>query len=103
MRAGCWCMLGVEEQGWRCQVRSICSLVFRHFSVAVLLLVVVGSAVAQSDRGAIVGTVLDSSGATIANATVTATGADTGAVYKTTTTSTGAYRIPDMQVGTYNV
>jgi hypothetical protein len=84
-------------------VRSICSLVFRHFSVAVLLLVVVGSAVAQSDRGAIVGTVLDSSGATIANATVTATGADTGAVYKTTTTSTGAYRVPDMQVGTYNV
>jgi len=47
--------------------------------------------------------VLDSSGGTIANATVTATGADTGAVYKTTTTSTGAYRLPDLQVGTYNV
>src|SRR5258708_8512312 len=58
---------------------------------------------AQSDRGTIAGTVLDSSGAVVQGASVTATGANTGAVYKTTSTDTGAYRIPDMQVGVYNL
>src|SRR5260221_8278248 len=58
---------------------------------------------AQSDRGTIAGTVLDSSGAVVQGASVTATGANTGAVYKATSTDTGAYRIPDMQVGVYNL
>lgn len=83
-------------------MRSI-SLSFRHFSLAMVMLLAGGVASAQSDRGSIVGTVLDVSGGVIVNATVTATGANTGTVYKTTTTSTGAYRIPDMQVGTYNI
>jgi hypothetical protein len=83
-------------------VRSI-SVLFKHFSLAVVILLAASVATAQSDRGAIAGTVLDSSGGVVADATVTATGADTGAVYKTTTTSTGAYRLSNMQVGTYNV
>lgn len=83
-------------------MRSI-SFFFRHFSLAFVILLAAGFAAAQSDRGAIAGTVMDSSGGVIADATVTATGADTGAVYKTTTTSTGAYHISDMQVGTYNI
>ncbi|HZU44715.1 MAG TPA: TonB-dependent receptor, partial [Terriglobales bacterium] len=57
----------------------------------------------QSDRGSIAGTVLDSSGAVVVGAEVTATAVQTGAVYKTTSTSTGGYRIPDMQVGAYNI
>src|SRR5260370_22277641 len=57
----------------------------------------------QSDRGTIAGTILDSSGAVVQGASVTATGANTGAVYKTTSTDTGAYRISDMQVGNYNL
>src|SRR5205814_4514844 len=32
-----------------------------------------------------------------------ATNANTGAIYQTTSTDTGAYRIPDMQVGVYNL
>ena len=69
-----------------------------------LLLVLSGMAVrAQSDRGTIAGTVLDSSGAVVQGASVTATGANTGSVYKTTSTNTGAYRISDMQVGAYNL
>lgn len=58
---------------------------------------------AQSDRGAISGTILDSSGAAVQGATIVATGVDTGAVYKANSTDTGAYRISDMQVGTYNL
>ncbi len=60
-------------------------------------------ALAQSDRGAIAGTVLDSSGGTVQGAEITATGANTGAVYKTITSDTGAYQIPNMQVGVYNI
>jgi len=60
-------------------------------------------AVGQSDRGSIAGTILDSSGAVVAGAEITATGAQTGAVYKTTSNSTGAYRLPDLQVGSYTV
>jgi hypothetical protein len=71
--------------------------------VAFVILLAAGVAAAQSDRGAIAGTVMDSSGGVVADATVTATGADTGAVYKTITTSTGAYHISDMQVGIYNI
>src|SRR5438309_11353426 len=59
-------------------------------------------AAGQSDRGAIGGTVTDSSGAVVPGATVTATGADTGIVYKTTTTSAGSYHFLDVQVGAYN-
>jgi len=60
-------------------------------------------AAGQSDRGAIGGSILDSSGALVPGATITATGADTGVVYKTTSTSEGVYHIPNMQVGAYNV
>src|SRR5260370_23946701 len=75
----------------------------RFFSFS-LLLALSGMAVrAQSDRGTIAGTVLDSSGAVVQGASVTATGANTGSVYKTTSTNTGAYRISDMQVGAYNL
>lgn len=69
-----------------------------------VLLAISGTALmAQSDRGSIAGTVLDSSGAAVEGATVVATGSDTGASYRSTTLATGAYRITDMQVGAYNV
>jgi hypothetical protein len=75
----------------------------RFLAVAIFVLVSAGIAFCQSDRGAISGTILDSSGATVQGASITATGADTGAVYKTTSTDTGAYRISDMQLGAYNL
>ncbi len=75
----------------------------RCFAVALFVLAAATSALSQSDRGAIAGTVLDSSGGAVQGATITATNANTGAVYKTASTDTGTYRIPDMQVGVYNV
>lgn len=59
--------------------------------------------VAQSDRGAIAGTVLDSTGASVANATVTATQTETGAVNTATTGPTGGFRLYDLRLGTYKV
>ncbi|PYU66051.1 MAG: hypothetical protein DMG56_01405 [Acidobacteria bacterium] len=58
---------------------------------------------AQSDRGTIAGTVLDSSGGVVANVTVTATSTETGANYGATTGPTGGFRIQDVRVGTYDV
>src|SRR5215469_9640853 len=75
----------------------------RFLAVALLILAAATSSFSQSDRGTIAGTVQDSSGAAVQGATITATGAETGTVYTTTSTSTGAYRISDMQVGVYNI
>jgi hypothetical protein len=69
----------------------------------VVCLLVIGSAVAQSDRGAIAGSIFDSTGAAVAGAAITITGVDTGNTYKTTSTAEGVYRVPDMQIGRYNV
>ena len=75
----------------------------RFITLAFLIFISIPSASAQSDRGAIAGTILDSSGATVQGAEITATGASTGVVYKTTSSDTGAYRFSDMQVGSYNI
>jgi len=75
----------------------------RFLALALFLLATATSALSQSDRGTIAGTVLDSTGGAVQGATITATNTNTGAVYKTTSTDTGAYRIPDMQVGVYDI
>ena len=75
----------------------------RVVTVAFFVLIAAGIAAAQSDRGAIAGTILDSSGGAIQGATIVATGADTGAVYKAISTDTGAYRIINMQLGAYDL
>src|SRR5258708_18698474 len=58
---------------------------------------------AQSDRGTIAGTVLDSSGGVVADASVTATDTATSATYSATTGPTGGYRLYDLRVGVYGV
>ena len=57
----------------------------------------------QSSGGTIAGTVLDSSSALVPNVTVTAVGADTGTTYTTVSSSAGAFRFPEMQLGRYNL
>ena len=59
--------------------------------------------VAQSNQGSISGSIMDSTGALVPNAEITLTGANTGVVHKTTSSSSGAYRFPYVQVGVYNV
>ena len=74
-----------------------------NFFVGCLLVMLAAYAVAQSDRGTIAGSVLDSTGAAIKDATVTLRGIDTGAVYTTKSTGDGVYRISDVHIGKYDV
>ena len=71
--------------------------------IAILCLILSVTALAQSDRGTLAGSVLDGTGAAVGGATVTAKGANTGAVYKTTSTPEGVYRISDIAIGRYDV
>lgn len=59
--------------------------------------------VAQSDRGSISGTILDSSGAVVEGATITAKGVETGTVYTAVSTSTGAYHFTNLVLGHYDI
>ena len=75
----------------------------RILSFSLLFAFCVLAAHGQSDRGAISGTIVDTSGGVVQGASIVATGKDTGAVYRTTSNATGAYRITDMQVGAYDI
>lgn len=53
--------------------------------------------------GTILGTVTDSTGAMVSNASVTVTNAATGTAVRTTTSSSGDYQAPSLNPGTYSV
>src|SRR5712664_2520135 len=55
----------------------------------------------QGERGAFNGTVTDSTGSAVPNATVTAIQTETNVETKATTTDTGVYRMPYLPLGTY--
>src|SRR5689334_6441307 len=57
----------------------------------------------QAISGNLVGTVIDSSSAVVANANVEAMKIDTGVTTTTTTNGTGAYRFENLPVGTYRI
>jgi hypothetical protein len=71
---------------------------------AIVLIMSSMSANAQlSGKGAITGTVADSTGAVIPNATVIASNGATGIETQTTTTAAGAYNFPNLDPGIYSV
>ena len=57
----------------------------------------------QTFRGTILGTVTDSSGATVVGAAVTIKNVDTGLIRTTVSTGDGTYSVPELPVGTYTV
>lgn len=59
--------------------------------------------VAQELNGQIRGTVLDTQGAVVPGANVTATHVATNTVYNATTTGSGVFTIPNVRLGLYNV
>lgn len=61
------------------------------------------AAFGQAEAGSISGTVRDSSGAVVANATVTAKSVSTGAERSTKTGTVGQYNIPGLIPGSYDV
>src|SRR5215470_7469033 len=81
---------------------------FRHVVMLVLVsaipvLTLSVSAVAQVDRGAIVGTVTDQAGARIAGAEVTVTNVETNQSTRVTTNEEGAFAANLLRIGTYSV
>ena len=81
----------------------VCRGSWGAFAVGVLCLCMAGIAVAQSDRGGIAGSVLDSTGAAVQGAAITIKGADTGSVYRTVSSGSGSYRVNDIAIGRYDV
>ena len=57
----------------------------------------------QTFRGSILGTVTDTSGAAVSNATVTIHNVATGIDRITQTNADGSYLVPELQIGTYTV
>ena len=70
---------------------------------AALLCLLPAGATAQFENGSIVGTVRDSSGAVVPEATVTVTNTATGIVSTRTSNETGDFEVPALRVGQYNI
>jgi hypothetical protein len=73
------------------------------FWVVVCLLALPLSSFGQAVSGTLLGTVSDSTGASVANAKVTATNVATSTLFESVTNSAGNYTIPNMPPGTYTV
>ncbi|WP_263382271.1 TonB-dependent receptor [Granulicella arctica] len=71
--------------------------------IAVVFSFVASLAMAQTNEGQLAGTVLDSTGAEIANAAISAKNEATGSVYSSTSTSSGSYRFPSISLGRYTI
>ena len=76
---------------------------FRWLLPVLLAGVTVTDLTAQTSSGAIAGNIQDASGAVVPGATVTATIVATHTGSETKSTSTGAYRFPNLPLGTYTV
>lgn len=75
------------------------------FVLALLSLMALGSGLAfgQAISGNIVGTVVDSSGAVVTNASVEATNVGTGVTTAAKTGASGGYRFDNLPIGTYKI
>lgn len=82
--------------------RKALAAIFAVFS-SVLLMSGSAFAQAQATSGQIAGTVVDQTGAVVANATITATNPATGFKQTTTSNGDGEYRLVQLPPGEYNV
>jgi hypothetical protein len=72
--------------------------------LAGLLIAICGTeARAQYEDGSLIGTIHDSSGAALSNATVIVTNVNTGIVSRTATNGSGDYEVPSLHVGVYSI
>ena len=75
----------------------------RLLLIAVGLLATALAAFAQSDRGAVTGTVVDASGAVIPGVTIEAKNVGTGIAYSAGSSETGNFTLAQLPVGTYEL
>lgn len=92
----------MTQRGIIISAKTIC---LQTFGLAMLLMLLAGvsSLQAQTSTGRISGTVTDSTGAVVANATVTATNPATNEARTATTDDSGFYTVTNLLVGTYSV
>lgn len=89
-----------------CPTPVCCCKSLRSGAIALVVFVLLCLATpgfAQLDRGTILGTVLDQSGAVIPGATVQIQNQGTGFAVKLTTNTSGSFIVPELPVGTYQV
>jgi hypothetical protein len=80
------------------------TLIFRFVAIIALIIPIEHvSGQSQALNGQIEGTVLDQSGTSVPNATVTATNYGTGATRTVSTDQRGVYRIPLLPLGSYRI
>src|SRR5262245_46961303 len=89
----------VSRQGWR----RLRPRPFLLFSVLACLAAFSADVSAQTTSTTILGAVSDSKGAVVAGAKVTATNTKTGVKREATTSSTGDFSFPLLDVGVYDV
>ena len=75
----------------------------RFVFVVLMLLLAATCVLAQTFRGTVLGTVTDTSGATVSGATVKVHNVDTGLERTTQTTADGTYSAPELPFGKYTV
>ncbi len=75
----------------------------RNFLISVCAVFTAMLAFGQGANGTITGTVLDPSGAIVADAEIRITNTGTGIVFNSVSTSTGNYVAPQLPVGTYDL
>jgi len=75
----------------------------RTFLVLGITLISVMAALGQSNKGTIVGTVMDPNDALVTNAQITVKNVKTGETREATTGGDGTYTVTNLEPGTYNV
>src|SRR5580704_9514145 len=86
-----------EKKSWARDLGTGISLLI--LAIATLM----GSALGQTNQGAIAGNVSDPTGALVPNEKITAKAVSTGATYTTASSSAGSYRFPNLSIGTYDI
>jgi hypothetical protein len=95
-------MIGLSV--WNCFSKWVPGEWTRFSLVLLAVLLLAAPAVrSQGNQGALEGSVVDSSGAGVPDATLTATNAATGINFKTTTGADGLFAFPVLPVGTYTI
>lgn len=84
-------------------LRILSASFLRTGLVGAIAICLTTAASGQTERGTIRGTVLDTTGAAVADVTVRATNDATGVVTETVSTPAGVYQIPQVRPGTYTV
>ena len=87
-------------------MKSMCRGLCATWLAAVMIALVAVPAAhlsAQTVTGTLLGTVLDSSGSAVPNATVTLTNQETGVIRTTGTSNEGFYTVPSLIAGKYTV